>query len=915
MQTVYIILALILIAIIIFLYRSNIKEGFDNLTIENKFHKESFNKAWNNLNKGLFLNSDLGNELSKITGSFKTGDIFGNNKNGATDYTKYFLLNPLPGLESDNKKCSQVLEPRLLPKHESTTDKGCGWWYVDDINVQSVGAIGYSVGPFDQANLDKTAPGGTWIWDLELAQKKEDDKRCRRITSCEVADLMPGRCGFCVSQGRGIPVNSNGESLYGDDPDFTCSDIVTKPINCPRPEPIVQDGQPPQPVAGLCDPNPATGQLTNDCLITLAKGAGLTDNGAIINILSGDSGGFYADNGSNRLLFLSALNVIKSDSSISSPKEFFGFGPCSRAEALGYYNTIMKISLNGSTKKARSAAKFLAVGSSDFDSCPDDVNMPGPFDISCLERVALEAGCQPDGEDFPKEIKTPPNDAPPYCKRYGRPNDGGTIRLYDQNECNALNGNFYGNGECTKKEGGSFSWDCRELNKLNTGKSSTKDTYDSMKWGDVITYFNNLYTQMQSTDKSKMISATKACLGIDITPLEPDCGDTVGVYSYCYKWDYDYTVAEGKTPQSLYYGRYMNRSMIEFNNNGDYTPLGIGVDRIHLRIKTNLKSNTAQNTQIWVLTDDGIGITVDDKTILQKWQDQAPTQYETSAFTMSDTEPTKIQINWFNNMGGYTFVARIKDKGKYVKIPDSMLFLDQPSRFPFARWDFYEGTVEDRCGILNSEVVGNIPIGVCDGKKCGIFEGSNYIKITNGISTTAFRSISMMVYIRSDHPRWPRLWEFDNTNLGRYVGDETGSGWCQDSIFGCMSPNNGLGIGFYIHENCNGPAGWSQANTVKTGKWHHVVWAIDDSLGAFTMYLDGVVSVRIEDPAIKTILTNKIYKNMYIVNSVEYFSKNVGVAWYRMFDYTMTGEDVATDMNNGWSTATLFPKSSGTGWK
>jgi len=49
---------------------------------------------------------------------------------------------------------------------------------------------------------------------------------------------------------------------------------------------------------------------------------------------------------------------------------------------------------------------------------------------------------------------------PCYCD--GR-NSGG-IRLYNQAECNAFNGNFHGNGECTKKEGGSYSWDCRNVN-------------------------------------------------------------------------------------------------------------------------------------------------------------------------------------------------------------------------------------------------------------------------------------------------------------------------------------------------------------------------------------------------------------------------------------------------------------------
>jgi hypothetical protein len=355
--------------------------------------------------------------------------------------------------------------------------------------------------------------------------------------------------------------------------------------------------------------------------------------------------------------------------------------------------------------------------------------------------------------------------------------------------------------------------------------------------------------------------------------------------------------------------------MIEFNNNGNYTPFNTnGTDRIHLRIKTNFKINKRTDTKLWVLTDDGISINVDEKAILSKWFDQGPTQYETPNFIINDVEPTNIQINWFNNGGGYTFVPRIKSGPHYVRIPDTLLTLDQPSNYPFARWDFYESYIEDRCKILNSEVTGNIPIGVCDGKKCGIFSANNFIRITNGISTSAFKSISMMVYIRSSPPRWPRLWEFNNSKLGNYDGGETQSRWCEDSIFGTLSPNNSQGVGFYIQNGCNGFSEWPNPHTVQIGKWHHCVWTIDESLDGISFYVDGVRVIRQNHPYIKQLLQNKIYTNMYIANSVEYFPKDLGIAWFRLFDYTMTEKDIKNDADNNWSTKTLFPKSAGTGW-
>jgi hypothetical protein len=45
-----------------------------------------------------------------------------------------------------------------------------------------------------------------------------------------------------------------------------------------------------------------------------------------------------------------------------------------------------------------------------------------------------------------------------------RKNMGGTVmRSYTKAECDRLNGNWSANGECTKKTGGSWTWDCRNI--------------------------------------------------------------------------------------------------------------------------------------------------------------------------------------------------------------------------------------------------------------------------------------------------------------------------------------------------------------------------------------------------------------------------------------------------------------------
>ena len=55
---------------------------------------------------------------------------------------------------------------------------------------------------------------------------------------------------------------------------------------------------------------------------------------------------------------------------------------------------------------------------------------------------------------------------PPECSCYGYAS--GDLRLYKQDECEkGLNGNWYGNGECLKKSGGSWSAQCGGLNTQN----------------------------------------------------------------------------------------------------------------------------------------------------------------------------------------------------------------------------------------------------------------------------------------------------------------------------------------------------------------------------------------------------------------------------------------------------------------
>jgi hypothetical protein len=898
------------------------EEGFSGkfYNTQDTFTKQQEGLFWNKMNKSLMTNSGLSDDMKKLDAAFQINDTFANKKNRMGDISQYFETDITPGFEKQNLQCSGVLEPRFLPNRNEYDQKGCGWWYVNDENKPSVGALGTSTNPLNINDLEKSHSDGVWMWDLVEAQKMEDIKRCRKIKTCDMADLVPGRCGFCLETSSGIPTDGNGIPIYPDDENLICpSKIITNHSQCPKPPPppLTKQGDiyVSEPQQQTCEPNPVSGKIPNECLASWAKGVGCTPQGVLISILSGDAEGYYSSPGQPHEKFIKAKEIIKEEGSLSSLPEFFGFGTCTRNEALGYYNSLVKTASSSQNARVRAAASFLVHGG-DFDECQLSNNAEGPYTLNCLQRVAREAGCQPDGTDYPSEnVKKPYRNIPGYCKKLGRPSNDGNIRLYTKEECDSLldGGNYYPSGECTVKTGGSFSWNCRELNMVENDPKSTKEKYDEMSWGSILAYFRDLYTQLQSSDKNKVVLASKKCLGIDIILPEEEGTDVLGVYYYCYRWDYDHNVSSGSIPTSTYYGRYIRNKLVEISNNGSFTPFNIGTDRIHLRIKSALKSEKGPvQTRFWVQSDDGISIRVDNKNVLQKWYDQGPTSYESYPFVIYNDKSTLFEIDWYNNYGGYVLMPRIFDSNKFITPPSSTLRLNQPSGYPFARWDFYEGVAEDRCGTLATEVIGSVPVMTIEGKKCMYFSGPNYIKITNSIAMSAVKSVTMMVCIRTPHSGWPRLWEFDNSPLGNFNGQGNGN-WCQDSLFGCASPNNGLGFGFYAQRNCTGPSAWSGAGTIQTSRWYHIAWVIDASYDTMSMYINGTKSFSIKGGS-QVLTKEKIYKNLYIVNSVEYFDKNIGVAWFRLFDYPLSERDVNTDRDNNFSTGKLFKKSSSSGW-
>jgi hypothetical protein len=418
----YLTIAVIVLLLILFVVSySNNFEGFGNFyDTQNRFTKQQGKYFNEKINRSIPTNLGLQQDMKKIQNTLFSVDTM-LNKNIIPDNPPFNPEeDPLPGFRDRNRKeCETVSRPKYFKPRDPQQPVACGWWYIDDDNKESLANLGTYNGPVDPG-FARANPGGEWIWDTEKAQKLEDAKACRKIKSCDIADIKP-ECGFCLDSNTGVPV-SNGEAKYANDPQLSCSKVITDPAMCPPPESvevsktvIADDGSllksgdvykgevipfDIETTKGVCTPNPYTGQLTVECLLNLVTAIGYSEQGVIVKILKGDSDGFYTRVGKNYDMYQITKNILKTKEKFELRGQLVGDGSISKAEALADYNRIFTMMKSKPAGLVKSACLWLVYGK-EYDPCMYDENERGPFDDRCLQRVALEAGCQRSGYKFP----------------------------------------------------------------------------------------------------------------------------------------------------------------------------------------------------------------------------------------------------------------------------------------------------------------------------------------------------------------------------------------------------------------------------------------------------------------------------------------------------------------------------------
>lgn len=274
---------------------------------------------------------------------------------------------------------------------------------------------------------------------------------CKRVKSCDLMSVegIKGKCGFCERLGYAVPANADGSDKYPEDTDGSCGQpTVMDASSCAKPLPvplITSDGvecgnygrpsadgskrlytraecdalngiytpdgkcasrgggsysdmcrelnDPAQATPTVCTPN-ALGNLTRECLKSLALGLGYNKSGAIIRVL--ETGATPTETDRN------ARDVLRG-AGIAIPDAVLGAGNIDTTSAGTVYQRIYNAMTGGATSMVREAAKWMVTGSNAFDVCDFGPTARGPFPLTCLQRAFRQAGCQPAGTQHPSE--------------------------------------------------------------------------------------------------------------------------------------------------------------------------------------------------------------------------------------------------------------------------------------------------------------------------------------------------------------------------------------------------------------------------------------------------------------------------------------------------------------------------------
>jgi hypothetical protein len=760
---------------------------------------------------------------------------------------------------------------------------GCGWWFVADPTTPSVGAYGTRRGPM-HPTLDREVGPGEWIWDPEEARSREAQKQSARIRTCPDIQFspMPGM-GWCTDSGRAIMTDGAGNPLYPRAPGGDCAagSIVTNAANCPTTPPASSAGgrAPITGTASLCSPG-ANGALSPACLESLTTWGGCSTQGVLAQSLS--HGSSYAGASAP---FQSAHSVLQ-QRGFSLHSGIVQDGKLSVQAALSSIGGLRQQATTGDGSRAAHAAANLCYGAP-FDPCQGlQTTDKAPHSSVCIDRELDKAGYAPNGNLRPAKIGMD----------YWNKEVGGTWQTVLDN----------------------ISW-----------WKSTADT-------DV-------------ADPKLQSGAIQNVYGVGIKFPRSGC-NTQGTEILRYALQNGDVSMFGffpTNPQTHFLGRvlqgagYGGVGIMSNGAAGEMIP-GTGAAAEGNRHIAIFRPSTGGPTQFMITYDDAYQLTLIDSAgtmILQKSGNLlmgAARTHTTPIVNLIAGQEYKMIFDFWNIIGN-TWAKNVTismSGGAWSPLPLDQFYLPADRRLPLLELAFHKmrtgtkGAIQDTNNLIQNWSIpewGPGVIGTVAGQPCLVVAGSgaycgNFNKYCQGMRLRALRSFTMKLYVKSGSISWPRgytpsffaMYNLPSTNTAgplRLGAPQDSWNWPNRTAdfnitsngttiypYGTQKRGGGDMTTSIFHNN------WSNggASILPLNRWFHFAFVWADDFTSYAMYMDGKLVANV---------TSAVYDPDLIMESIRIGCDGTddmaqwagGVAWFRGFDYRLSGDLIQRDMNDDWA--------------
>lgn len=736
----------------------------------------------------------------------------------------------------------------------------CGWIYENDINaIPPKTSTGYLGDKHSPLGLLGTPPAGTYYYEPMDAKKKMDVDLCSKMTSCDDirSPFFAGKCAWSPEAGRGVPIeqgHQRGNPLYNYDPLIRVNQatIVRTQAECPMrpasgaaavPRVVTNDDgttevlfEPPTP--SICDR--VDGRMSQECIQRQVYLAGCSPQGT----------------------FATALNAARNPNDL--------LADISMTDAYKLYQQRAPVSLN------------------------DTMLRDGRITIE--DALANFTGLKQAATSLDTAESALGYAARELC------NKSKTLAQFDF--CTELT-------DTQSLAGVPYALDCmqKEFKKVGgiekgvlypTQGALTEILASNATWGQYKNAISTLAANARSTDIRVQETALRDLLGVSRESLKPRSivPSIDGYEIYVSRWR--------SNDDTIFMGRmFMDPSAgLPIISNSAQIPALMGDTDSSMTIVTNLKPEANQNVQI--VAEGGPSNQIQSK-VNGAWANQ----YECNYLTKDGDNFLSV---YYGQTAGSQAALRVNYYG--CKAPGT-------KRLVPAKW--LKLTQELKAPMLSFEVTDSLQVGMQEYRLPFYFRSMgnyyteynknqlksvpNEMKHITFHDTTQMWQVNKLVNIRA----WNSLTFCFKINENRKAATEGIFAYRFTELSMGLTGNNSVTV--FLPDNAQA----TFANQV--GKWYvccinkSSAEGFSDNKYSVAVYPaeQAMKGVTLNEPS--NVFTRTYYRNVPIApnGSVEsnglfqfgydtasLVAARMSIAWFRVFDYNLKGDDVTKDANNLW---------------